>query len=41
MLEMSESMSPNVTAEKDAGELVEGHSDYESDMDIDVVSPPE
>ena len=24
----------NVTAEKDGGELVEGHCDYESDMDI-------
>ena len=36
MLEMSESMSPN---EKDGDELVEGHSDYESDMDLDVVSP--
>jgi len=38
---MSESMRANVTAEKDGGELVEGHSDYESDMDIDVVSLPE
>lgn len=38
MLEMSESMSPNVTAEKDGGELVEGYNDYESDMVIDVIS---
>jgi hypothetical protein len=34
MLEMSDRMSPNVTAENDGGELVEGHCDYESDMEI-------
>jgi hypothetical protein len=29
------------TPKKDDGEMVEGHSDYDSDLDIDNVSPSE
>lgn len=38
VLEMLGNMSLNVTPKKDGGEVVEGHSDYESDLDIDNVS---
>jgi hypothetical protein len=43
ILEMSASMSLNVTPKKNGGEPVDDHSDCESDMDIDdnnYVSPP-
>jgi hypothetical protein len=44
ILEMSASMSPNLTHEQDGDEPVEDHSDGESEMDLDdngYVTPPD